>query len=194
MCAQLLSCVWLFCNPMDCSPPRSSVDEIFQVRILEWVAISFSRSIYFKRMIQFIFFWFSLNKQILRWNIFLNVLLRTLCQQWPIPQSIIFISRKVSLLMIVKLNTYFIRWVVQLCLTLCGPMDCSPPGFSVSGTFQARILEGIGHFLLQGIFLTQALNPGIFLSPALEGRFLTTSATYNQEFCGCPLVRLIKWS
>ena len=33
---------WL-CNPMDCSPPGSSVCGIFQVRILEWVAISFSR-------------------------------------------------------------------------------------------------------------------------------------------------------
>ena len=28
---------------MDCSPPGSSVYGIFQVRILEWVAISFSR-------------------------------------------------------------------------------------------------------------------------------------------------------
>ena len=28
---------------MDCSPPDSSVQEIFQARILEWVAISFSR-------------------------------------------------------------------------------------------------------------------------------------------------------
>ena len=30
-------------NPMDCSLPGSSVHGIFQVRILEWVAISFSR-------------------------------------------------------------------------------------------------------------------------------------------------------
>ena len=34
--------VWL-CVPMDCSPPVSSVHGIFQVRILEWVAISSSR-------------------------------------------------------------------------------------------------------------------------------------------------------
>ena len=31
------------CNPMDCSPPGSSIHGIFQTRILEWVAISFSR-------------------------------------------------------------------------------------------------------------------------------------------------------
>ena len=31
--------------------------------------------------------------------------------------------------------------VAQSCLTLCDPMDCSPPGSSVHGIFQARILE-----------------------------------------------------
>ena len=38
----LLSCVWL-CDPMDCNPPGSSVRGILQARILEWVAIPFSR-------------------------------------------------------------------------------------------------------------------------------------------------------
>ena len=37
-----LSHVW-FCDPMDCSLPGSSVHGIFQARVLEWVAISFSR-------------------------------------------------------------------------------------------------------------------------------------------------------
>ena len=31
------------CDPMDCSPPGSAVHGILQARILEWVAISFSR-------------------------------------------------------------------------------------------------------------------------------------------------------
>ena len=31
--------------------------------------------------------------------------------------------------------------VAQSCLTLCNPTDCSPPGSSVHGTFQARVLE-----------------------------------------------------
>ena len=30
------------CDPMDCSPPGSSIPGILQARILEWVAISFS--------------------------------------------------------------------------------------------------------------------------------------------------------
>ena len=41
MCAQ--SCPPL-CSSMDCSPPGSSVHGISQARILEWVAISFSRA------------------------------------------------------------------------------------------------------------------------------------------------------
>ena len=44
------------------------------------------------------------------------------------------------------------------CLTLCDPTDCSPPGSSLHGIFQARILEWVA-ILLQGIFLTQGSNP-----------------------------------
>ena len=32
--------------------------------------------------------------------------------------------------------------VAQSCPTLSNPMDCSPPGSSVHGIFQARVLEG----------------------------------------------------
>ena len=40
---QSLSCVWFFYDPMDCSPPGSSFCGMLRARILEWVAISFSR-------------------------------------------------------------------------------------------------------------------------------------------------------
>ena len=33
--------------------------------------------------------------------------------------------------------------IAQLCPTLCDPMDCSPPGPSVHGVLQARILEWV---------------------------------------------------
>ena len=33
--------------------------------------------------------------------------------------------------------------VTQLCPTLCDPIDCSPPGSSVHGILQARILEWV---------------------------------------------------
>ena len=41
-----LSRVRLFCDPMDCSLPGSSVHGIFQARVLEWVAISFSEGVF----------------------------------------------------------------------------------------------------------------------------------------------------
>ena len=46
-----------------------------------------------------------------------------------------------------------------MCPTLCDPMDCSPPGSSVLGILQARIL-GVGcHALFQGFFPTQGSSP-----------------------------------
>ena len=33
--------------------------------------------------------------------------------------------------------------LLQSCLTLCDPMDCSPPGSFVHGIFQAKILERV---------------------------------------------------
>ena len=51
--------------------------------------------------------------------------------------------------------------VAQLCPTLCDPMNCSPPGSSVHGILQARILEWVASPFSRGIFLTQGLNPGL---------------------------------
>ena len=47
-CWHLVALSWVvvaptLCDPMDCSPPGSSVHGISQARILEWVAIPFSR-------------------------------------------------------------------------------------------------------------------------------------------------------
>ena len=51
--------------------------------------------------------------------------------------------------------------VAQLRLTLCHPMDCSPLGFSVHGGSPGKN-TGVGcHSLLQEIFPTQGLNPGL---------------------------------
>ena len=48
--------------------------------------------------------------------------------------------------------------IAQLCPTLCGPTDCSPPGSSVHGD-SPRNNTGVGcHTLLQGIFPTQESN------------------------------------
>ena len=43
VCAQSPQSCPTLCDPMDCSPPGSSTHGIFQVIVLDWVAISFSR-------------------------------------------------------------------------------------------------------------------------------------------------------
>ena len=49
----------------------------------------------------------------------------------------------------------------HFCLTLCGPMDCSPPGSSVHGDSPGKN-AGVGcHSLFQGIFPTQESNPAL---------------------------------
>ena len=49
--------------------------------------------------------------------------------------------------------------VTQSCLTLCDHMDRSPPGSSVHGILQARILEWVAMPFSRGMnLLTQGLN------------------------------------
>ena len=48
---------------------------------------------------------------------------------------------------VVKLLPCRVKWkwseVAQLCVTLCDPMDCSLPGSSIHGIFQASVLEWV---------------------------------------------------
>ena len=49
-------------------------------------------------------------------------------------------------------------FVIQSCLTLCNPTDCSPPGSSAHRFLQARILE------LVAIPFSRASNLGLFIA------------------------------
>ena len=55
-----------------------------------------------------------------------------------------------------------VLWLVtQSCPTLCNTMDCSPPGSSVLGDSPGKNTEVGCHALLQGVFPTHGLNPGV---------------------------------
>ena len=56
----------------------------------------------------------------------------------------------------------------QSYLTLCGPMDCSLPGSSVHGIFQARILEQVAIPSL-GDLPGSGIEPEFPVSPLLAG-------------------------
>ena len=51
--------------------------------------------------------------------------------------------------------------LAQLCLTRCGPVDCSPLGFSVHGIFQARIFPSAGDLPHPG---TEPGSPALLMS------------------------------
>ena len=66
---------------------------------------------------------------------------------------------------------------LQLCPTLCDPMDHSLPGSSVHGILQARILEWVAIS-----YSMRSSNSGIKpASPALAGRLFTTGATWEAQ-------------
>ena len=63
---------------------------------------------------------------------------------------------------------------LQSCPTLCNPINCGPPGSSVHGILQARILEWVA-ISTSGDLPDPGIKPASLRSLALTGRFFTTS-------------------
>ena len=57
-------------------------------------------------------------------------------------------------------------------------MDCNPPGSSVRGIFQARILECVA-VLSPGDLPDPGVEPVSLMPPSLAGRFFTASTTWE---------------
>ena len=72
-------------------------------------------------------------------------------------------------------------WVVQLCLSLCDPMNCSPPGSSVFGILQARTLEWVA------VPFSRSSQPRdrTWVS-CISGRFFTIWATREAQWAKHP--------
>ena len=66
---------------------------------------------------------------------------------------------------------------LQLCLTLCDPMDCSLPGSSVHGILQEENWSGLS--CPPPGDLPDSWEPASLTSPALAARFVTTNATWK---------------
>ena len=156
-----LSCPTL-CNSMDCSTPGSSVREIFQARVLEWVAISFFRGSSQPRdqtwvsyiAGRFFTIWALQKVPCVCLLLLLLLLLSHFSHVGPcathrrqptrLPHPWDSPGKNTGggchlLLQCIKVKSE--SEVAQSCPTLSNPMDCSPPGSSVHGIFQARALE-----------------------------------------------------
>ena len=70
----------------------------------------------------------------------------------PIPQQLWVLIRPMC---------FVLCYIAQSCLTLCDPMNCSPPGSSVHGDSPGKNTRVGCHVLLQEIFPSQGLNPGL---------------------------------
>ena len=113
------------CDPMDCSPPGSSVHGIFQARVLEWVAISFSR---------------RSSRPRNRTQVSQTVSNASLSE--PPRKSWCLIMVSLNLVMSLSLVTAAAK-SLHSCPTPSDPMDYSSPGSSVHQIFQVRALEWV---------------------------------------------------
>ena len=69
-------------------------------------------------------------------------------------------------------------------LNLCGPVDCSLPGYSVCGIFQARILEWVDISYSRGSFWSRDPTHISYIS-CIGSWVLTTSATWEALYSFC---------
>ena len=78
-------------------------------------------------------------------------------------------------------------------LTLCNPMDWSPPGSSVHGDFPGQN-PGVGSCsLLQGIFPTQGSNPDFLHCRQIFYHLSHQGSPRILEWVACPLSRGFSW-
>ena len=70
--------------------------------------------------------------------------------------------------------------MLQLCPSLCNPMDCSPPDSFVHGILQARILKWVA-ISSSGNLCDPGIEPASLKSPALAVGFFTTCATWEAQ-------------
>ena len=71
--------------------------------------------------------------------------------------------------------------VTSVLSTLCNPVDCSPPGSSVHGIIQERILEVDCHDLLQGIFWPRG-QTWVFCGSCIPDSFFTAKPPGKPQF------------
>ena len=79
--------------------------------------------------------------------------------------------------------------VIQSCMTLCNPMDCSPQGFSVHGILQARILEWVAiPFSRRSPWPRDQAQV-----PCIAGRFVIVWATREASIHGVAESNTAEW-
>ena len=91
--------------------------------------------------------------------------------------------------------------VAQSCPTLSDPMDCSPPGSSVHGVLQARVLEWVAIAFSDVLSTTRVLHPEVSNSSCSNILFVngvsdnSKGGVYHTKYnCFCQLHRKLSHS
>ena len=120
---------------------------------------------------EYLWSWESVFTSVNSWRV--KPYLVDLCNQDPSISFLPFLSTSVCWLMCVRVC------LGTSVMSLCDPMDCSPPGYSVHGTLQARTLEWVSLPSSR-----RSPDPGMELvSPALVGRLFTSNTTWEVLSC-----------
>ena len=77
--------------------------------------------------------------------------------------------------------------VARLCLTLCDPLECCPPGAPSMGFFRQEYWSGLP-CSPPGDLPDPGIEPASLRTPALAGRFFTTSATWEAHNLTCKYI------
>ena len=129
--AKLLQLCLTVCDPLDGSPPGSPIPGFLQARTLEWVAIYFFNAWKWK--------WSCSVMSNSSWPHGLQP--TRLLPPWDFPGKGTEVGCQ-CLLQCMKVKSESESEVAQsLCPTPSHPMDCSLPGSSIHGIFQATVLE-----------------------------------------------------
>ena len=97
----------------------------------------------------------------------------------PLQETVLEPSDHFSPLFYFLLITTVCSWsITPVCPTLWDPMDCSPPGSSVHGILQARILEWVAMPSSEDL-PDPGTEPVSLMSPVLPGGFFTTSTIWE---------------
>ena len=187
-------------DPMNCSLPGSSVHGIFQARELEWCATAFSES--HKRHLQN----FLTSLSFCQYSQCTASTMITKMKvegrlEWAAPRSGERPSQHPALgpALIKDRPRKWLLWLIwllcacakslQSCLTLCNPVDWSPPGSSVHGILQAWILEWVAISFSRGSFQSKDWTH-ISCGSCVAGRFFTAEPP-EKPLCVNMITRIV---
>ena len=114
-----------------CSVSKTRINNVGSPRLIIWYSYLFC----------FCLFFFLLSYYFL--TLSFNFSIRCFCYSFNFQEFFLIFSSLASSCFMCVCVCVCVHACAQSCPTLCGPLDCSTPGSSVHGIFQAKVLEWV---------------------------------------------------